>query len=467
ARRQPAGAPPLLDEGAGVSHFWPPDFAPAAEGPNVVVLPWEFGPPPRDWVATVRERVDRVWVPSAYVRDRHVAAGMPPGLVDVVPNGVDLQRFTPEGPAAELSHGAGCTFLFVGGTTWRKGADLLLEAWRQAFGPADDVRLVVKDFGVTTWYKGQTAGDAIRTLVGDPAVAPITYMDEDVPAERLADLYRGADAVVLPYRGEGFCLPALEAMACGVPVLHTATGPTAEFVGDDCGWALPAHQIPIPAGRMPEGLSGEGHVQEVELDALVAALRTVAADAGERARRGAAARAAALAHGWDAAARAARTSLATLDAEGLPLARTLRPGRVEGGATQVLYAPDWGDEATWRPALTAWVTTVAPEDDVTLALVLGDGDAEAITARVGAALDACGVVEDRMPDLALCTPERSLLSLVMGADAVLAGATEARPEILRRAVCLVGTQAAAIAAWRDALHAAGATPQPAPEPVAA
>ncbi|MDX6727952.1 MAG: hypothetical protein QOK49_2757 [Baekduia sp.] len=449
-RRQRAGAPPVLDGGAGISHFWPPDFVPAADGPNVVVLPWEFGPPPQDWVDTVRERVDRVWVPSAYVRDRHVAAGMPAGVVEVVPNGVDLDRFTPDGPAAELGEGAACTFLFVGGTTWRKGADVLLEAWRRAFDPGDDVRLVVKDFGVATWYKGQTSGDAIRALAGDPTVAPITYMDEDVPAERLADLYRGADAVVLPYRGEGFCLPALEAMACGVPVLHTATGPTAEFVGADCGWALPAHQVPIPADRIPEGLAGEGHVQEVELDALVATLRAVAADPAGRGRRGAAARTAAQAHGWDAAARAAHASLASLAAEGLPHARTLRPGRVEGGATQVLYAPDWDDEAAWRPALTAWVTTIAPEDDVTLSLVLGDGDAQVITAVVGAALEASGVPEDRLPDLALCTPERSLMSLVMGADAVLADASEARPEVLRRAVALIAPEAAAIAAWRDA-----------------
>jgi glycosyltransferase involved in cell wall biosynthesis len=453
-RRQAAAALPIVDDGAGVSHFWPPDFVPAADGPNVVVLPWEFGPPPQAWVDQVRAAVDRVWVPSAYVRDRHVAAGMPPGLVDVVPNGVDLERFTPDGPAAPLSQGAGCTFLFVGGTTWRKGADLLLAAWRRAFGPQDDVRLVVKDFGTRSWYKGQTAGDEILALTLDPAVAPVTYLSHDIPADQLPALYRGADAVVLPYRGEGFCLPALEAMACGVPVVHTGTGPTAEFVPADGGWALPARQVAIPADRMPEGLAGEGHVQEPDLDALVATLRAVAADAADRARRGAAAAAAARQHGWDAAGRAARASLASLAAEGLPLARTLRASRVEGRGTQVVYAPDWRDEATWRPALDAWVTTVSPHDDVTLTLFLGEGDPDAIAQAISAALDASGVPEAQLPDLTLCTPERPLLSLVHGADAVLVDAGERRPEVLRRAAVLLAPEAAAIAAWRDALPAA-------------
>src|SRR5262249_6266861 len=84
-----------------VTHCWPPDFSPGSEAPTVAILPWEVGAPPRAWVHQVRERIDRVWVPSAFVRDGYVASGMPPGIVDVVPNGVDLARFAPDGPARE------------------------------------------------------------------------------------------------------------------------------------------------------------------------------------------------------------------------------------------------------------------------------------------------------------------------------------------------------------------------------
>ena len=67
--------------------------------------------------------------------------------------------------------------------------------------------------------------------------APIVYLDEDLPSG--IPLYRAADVLVVPYRGEGFCLPALEAMACGLPVIHTGTGPTAS--------SCPT----TPAGRSP------------------------------------------------------------------------------------------------------------------------------------------------------------------------------------------------------------------------
>jgi hypothetical protein len=221
--------------------------------------------------------------------------------------------------------------------------------------------------------------------------------------------------------------------------------------------------VPIPAGFAPEGLAGEGHVQEIDHAALVATLRAVAADAQERARRGAAARAAAVAHGWDLTGRAARASLDALAADGLPYARDVRSSRVVGHPTMALYAPDWADEPTWSATLTAWATGVGGADPVTLALFLADADPAAVTEHVGACLAATGIPEDALPDLALCTPGRSLLSLVMGADAVLADPGDNRPELVRRAARLVRGDERAIAAWR----AEAVEPAAAPLPVAA
>src|SRR3954471_4079885 len=207
---------------------------------------------------------------------------MPPGVIEVEPNGVDLERFNPDGPVFELPRQAGCTFLFVGGSIWRKGMDLLVDAWTEAFGPDDDVQLVVQDFGTGTHYRGQPAGDTLRALAERDDVAPVIYMDEDMSPDELASLYRACDVFVTPYRGEGFCMPALEAMACGLPVIHTAIGPTSEFVPEEGGWAVAARLAPLrPAGGLPE-LAAPGFVHEVDPAALVATLREVASHPEDR-----------------------------------------------------------------------------------------------------------------------------------------------------------------------------------------
>ena len=431
-----------------ITQSFPPAFEPHTKGPTIAILHWEFGAPPRDWVEESRRRVDRVWVGAEYVRRGYIENGMPPGIVEVVPCGADLDRFTPDGPAYELPRKAATTFLFVGGTTWRKGADVLIEGWRRAFGPDDDAQLVVKDFGVNGAYRNQGAGEQIKQLIETGTAAPIVYMDEELAHDDLPALYRAADAVVVPYRGEGFCLPALEAMACGVPVIHNGEGPTGEFVGDVGGWALPATRVPLPdAANLPE-LAGDGYVYEVDPDVLAEQLRAVAADAADRKERGARAVTQAAAYTWDAFADRAAESLATLEREGLPLARHLRHAEIEARSQYVLYAPDWADEQAWKATLDAWVAAAGPSDDVTLALYAG-GDAGQIGERIMAHLTSHD--ESQLPDLALVEPSSvGLAALAATADAVLTdGPTDpaSRPELLRRAQRIVP------AGDRDALAA--------------
>jgi glycosyltransferase involved in cell wall biosynthesis len=452
SRRVP-GSDVLDADAPTISQSFPPIFEPHADGPTVTVLHWEFGAPPREWVDEARRRVDRVWVGSDYVRRGYIENGMPPGIVEVVPCGVDLERFTPEGARYPLPGRAGCTFLFVGGTTWRKGADVLLEAWRRAFEPGDDVQLVVKDFGTGGAYRNQTAGDQIKSLIATGTTAPITYIDDELAFDELPALYRAADVAVFPYRGEGFCLPALEAMACGVPVIHNGEGPTGEFVADVGGWPLPAERVPLPPeAQLPE-LAGEGYVYEVDPDVLAAQLRAVAADVAGRHERAACAVEQAAAYTWEAFADRAEASLATLASEGLPLARHLRRAEIESRALVVVYAPDWADESTWGPVLDAWVSSFGADDDLTLALY-ADGDPAAVGAVVMARL--AGRDESALPDLALVEPSSvPLAALAASADAVLSdGPTDpaARPELLRRARQIVPADAGAIAAYADRMR---------------
>ncbi len=455
-----------------VSHSWPPSFAPGSDGPTVVVLPWEYHAPPRAWVEEVRARVDRVWVPSAFVRDGYVAGGMPSEVVEVIPNGVDLERFAPDGPALDLDRLAAgsvtvasdevergpCTFLFVGGAIWRKGVDVLLEAWERAFGPDDDVRLVIKDFGLDGAYRGQGCGPRVRALAARDDVAEVLYVDAQLEAEELPALFRSADVLVAPYRGEGFCLPVLEAMACGVGAMHTAAGPTSEFCPPEAGWPLPSERRELAVDSDSQGpLTGLAWTFEVDPDVLARTLRAAAADPAGRAARGRAARAAAEAHGWDAVAALAERSLAELAAlPPLRWARAVAPATLETRATAVLYAPDWGRPDVWEPALSAWARMFSEHDDVTLVLAMRAGNHGAVAEAVVACLTAAGRPEEELPDVLLSEPAwTGAHALVARCDAVLldrdAGVWE-RARLSARAPRTADASAAGIAALASELR---------------
>jgi glycosyltransferase involved in cell wall biosynthesis len=451
-----------------ITHCWPPDFAPGTEGATIAILPWEVGSPPRAWVREVRERVDRVWVPSAFVRDGYVAGGMPPGIVDVVPNGVDLERFRPERGALDLASLAdddardgdgACTFLFVGGTIWRKGIDVLLAAWARAFGPGDDVRLVIKDVGVETSYKGQTAGADVRALAARADVAPVRYVTRDVPPAQLPALYRAADVVVLPYRAEGFCLPALEAMACGVPVIHTAAGPTGEFCPPDAGWALSSRRVEFEANTYAGPTAGPACALEVDPDVLAAALRAAAADPHARRVRGEHARRAAERMSWDAAAASADERLAELASAAPPRwARAIVPAQLETRGTAVLYAPAWERPQTWESTLRTWAGTIGADDDVTLVVAAPPTERDALAPRVLAALEASGRPAAALPDVLLDDPPSDRLDgLVARCDAILLDEAVTRRRsaepATRRGLRTLAGDAPALAAF--AAHARG------------
>lgn len=203
----------------------------------VIYQPWEYSVLPLELKA-ILERAAAVWAPSRFCREAFIRSGLEPDRVSTVPLGVDSDAFHPEGERLALPSSKAFRFLFVGGTIFRKGLDILLQAYSEAFRPSDDVCLVVKDFGVGAVYRGQTAGPRMRAFRDDPSNPELIYLDSELGERALATLYRSCDVFVSSYRGEGFLLPALEAMACGLPVVVTAGGATDDFCDDAVGWRI-------------------------------------------------------------------------------------------------------------------------------------------------------------------------------------------------------------------------------------
>ncbi len=221
-----------------VRHQWPPNFTPPPEGHWIIIQPWEFGALPKDWVEPMETLVDELWVPSNYVRDVYINSGISSDKVFVVPNGVNYNQFHPEIAKLPVTTNKKFKFLFVGGTIMRKGIDILLSAYAEAFTSEDDVCLVIKDMGGESFYKGQNAAQMIEDIQKDPAAPEILYLTETLKHEEIAGLYTACDCLVHPYRGEGFGLPVAEAMACGLPVIVTKGGACDDFCSEETAFFI-------------------------------------------------------------------------------------------------------------------------------------------------------------------------------------------------------------------------------------
>lgn len=272
-----------------IRHQWPPNWSPVSEGKLVVIQPWEYGALPQEWVAQAGN-VDEFWVPSRIVRSMYMTSGIPPQKVRVLPNGVDIRKFRPGAQPLALPTRKKFKFLFVGGTIHRKGPDILLNAYLNAFKATDDVCLVIKDFGGGSVYRGQTAADMIAAARKQPNAPEILHLTEELPADKMPSLYAACDCLVHPYRGEGFGMPVLEAMACGLPVVVTQGGSTADFVSLDAGWFIPAREQRLgrKVGDIP--LVGECVLLEPSMPHLASILREIAGKPQEVRAKGAAGR---------------------------------------------------------------------------------------------------------------------------------------------------------------------------------
>ncbi len=189
--------------------------------------------------------------------------------LEVIPCGVDVRHYTPDGPSAPRPPGA--RLLYVGRLVPRKGIGNAITALAEVPG-AD---LVVAGGPDAAALERDPEVGRLRSLAAALGVADRVRFIGRVERAELPALYRSADAVLCVPWYEPFGIAAVEAMACGVPVVATAVGGLADTVVD--------------------GVTGI-HVPPRRPDKVADALRLLLADPGLRRRLGEAGRSRATAH---------------------------------------------------------------------------------------------------------------------------------------------------------------------------
>jgi glycosyltransferase involved in cell wall biosynthesis len=277
ARRRRAPDGPLVT----VSHGTPDERTrPTGPGVNALRTMFETEGVP-DVLVGAAARFDGVWVPSEANAVGFVGAGVPAERVRVLPETLDFELFAAgcaplERPSSWPDRSF--TFLSVFDFTARKGWDLLLDAWAEAFAPGDDVCLVLKVLALLA-----PAGEAearLQAKIAERPGAPVHMAPELLAPALMPRLYAACDAFVLPSRGEAWGRPYMEALALGLPTIGPRWGGALEFMHDGNSWLVDGELVPVEDRAAAERPLYRGQRWfEPDRKHLVDALRAVA-DAG-------------------------------------------------------------------------------------------------------------------------------------------------------------------------------------------
>ncbi|MFN7990188.1 MAG: glycosyltransferase [Thermoanaerobaculia bacterium] len=188
---------------------------------------------PPDWVDGANE-MDEVWVPSTFNAATFANAGVRRPIT-VMPLGVDTDYFRPDGARFRNPDGL---FVFLSIFEWneRKAPRLLLEAFSRAFSARDPVVLVCKVLNLEPTV--DVPREVNRCLLRPGGGRIRILLNGQVPYSQLPALYRSADCYVAATHGEGWNMPLVEAMACGVPAIATDWSSHRDIVTESCGFPL-------------------------------------------------------------------------------------------------------------------------------------------------------------------------------------------------------------------------------------
>ncbi|MEA5594862.1 glycosyltransferase family 4 protein [Rivularia sp. UHCC 0363] len=175
---------------------------------------------------------DSTIVFSQLQRELLARMGVPAENIAVIPNGVDVDKYSPGISAIKAEFQAERLFVYQGRLAPEKNVEALLRAWRQAeMGPQSKL-LIVGD--------GPLRASLEPFYGSEYGINWLGFVADD---NRRIEILRGADVFILPSLVEGLSLSLLEGMACGLACLATEVGADGEVLQDGVGVILDTNRV--------------------------------------------------------------------------------------------------------------------------------------------------------------------------------------------------------------------------------
>lgn len=271
----PADDKPLMIELAGraapdngnevvISHHYPVIVPDGSYRLMMALFFWEESAVPEHTIQRLGKNFDAIISPARTVTNALLDSGLSIPIA-TIGQPVDIEPYQALA-GGRSARGREVRFLHVSSCFKRKGVDILLAAWAKAFTSADRVRLIIKTFPNPHNDVEQQLAELVSRY---PDLATVEIINRDVERDELLQFYADADVMVLPSRGEGYNLPALEAMASGLPLIVTGHGGQRDFCSE-----REARLIDYRFARSESHVSGHHSLWvEPDVEDLAAALR--------------------------------------------------------------------------------------------------------------------------------------------------------------------------------------------------